>query len=78
MHRIKVISYSGYIGEESPRVFFLGSARIEVVEILESWKEQKIKERSVKRYFKVKGDDGRVYRLSYDEEEKEWTCDPAG
>jgi len=72
--RIKVVSYSGYMGEECPRAFIIGDKGVDVVDILERWKGQRIGERSVKRFFKVRGDDGRVYTLCYDEEEKEWTC----
>lgn len=74
--KFEVVSYSGYRGEETPRAFLLGSGRVEVAEVLERWKEQRVAERSIKRYFKVKGDDGMVYTLCYDEQEKEWTYSP--
>jgi hypothetical protein len=71
--KFEVVSYSGYMGEEAPRAFILGAVRVEVVEILERWKEQTLTEKSVKRCFKVKGDDGLVYTLCYDEQENVWT-----
>jgi hypothetical protein len=71
--KIEVVSYSGYMGEEEPRALILGAGRVEVVEILERWKKQGVLERSVKRCFKVKGDDGLVYTLCYDEQENVWT-----
>ncbi len=73
--KVEVVSYSGYRGEETPRAFFLGSVRVGVVEILERWKEQRVAEKSIKRYFKAKGDDGLVYTLCYDEQENVWTYD---
>ena len=74
--KFEVVSYSGYRGEETPRAFILGSERVEVVEVLERWKEQRVAERGVKGYFRVKGDDGLIYTLCYDEQEKEWTYNP--
>ena len=75
--KIEVVSYSGYRGEETPRAFFLGAGRVEIVEILERWKEQGAVDRSIKRYFKVKGNDGLVYTLCYDDEENVWTYRPS-
>ena len=74
--KIEVVSYSGYRGEETPRAFFLSSGRVEVVEVLKRWKEQRVAERGVKSYFRVKGDDGLLYNLCYDEREKEWSYNP--
>jgi hypothetical protein len=71
--KLEVVSYSGYMGEEAPRAFIHGAVRVEVVEILERWKEQGVLERGIKNYFKVKGDDGLVYTLCYDEQENVWT-----
>jgi hypothetical protein len=38
--RIRVIAYSGYRGEETPKTFFLHGKQIEVVEILSRWIEE--------------------------------------
>jgi hypothetical protein len=71
--KIEVVSYSGYRGEETPRAFFLGSNRVEVVEVLERWRGQQVEDSRVKSCFRVKGDDGLVYTLCYDEQDSEWT-----
>ena len=70
--KIRVIDYSGHKGEESPRAFMLGGKRIEVVEIQESWIEERIGGRTTKRFFKVEGSDGRIYKIFYDEKTAEW------
>ncbi len=70
--KIEVMAYSGHKGEETPRAFVLGGKRIEVVEIQESWVEEKIGDRTTKRFFKVKGSDGGIYKIFYDEKTAEW------
>ena len=70
--KIRVIAYSGHKGEEIPRAFMLGGKRIEVVEIQESWIEEGIGDRTTKRLFKVKGSDGRIHKIFYDEKAAEW------
>jgi hypothetical protein len=70
--KVQVVAYSGYRGEETPRSFVLGDRRIEVVEIQESWIEQAIEERATKRFFKIKGSDGGIHNIFYDEKAEEW------
>ena len=70
--KIRVIAYSGHKGEEIPRAFVLGGKRIEVVEIQESWIEEGIGDRTTRRFFKVKGSDGRIHKIFYDEKAAEW------
>jgi hypothetical protein len=70
--KIKVIAYSGYRGEESPRIFTLHDEEIEIVEILSMWVEEDIKNKTRKRFFRVKGLDGYRYNIYYDEKIKEW------
>jgi len=70
--KIRVIAYSGYRGEETPRAFTLGGRRIEVVEIQESWIEEGIGDRATKRFFKVKGSDGEIHEIFYDEKAAQW------
>ncbi len=70
--RIEVIAYSGYRDEETPRAFTLRDKRIEVVEIEERWIEEGFGERGRKRFFKVKGSDGAIHKIGYDEKTKEW------
>ncbi len=70
--KIHVIAYSGYRGEETPRAFMLGGRRIEVVEIEERWIEEGIGDMTTKRFFKVKGSDGGIHNIFYDEKTAEW------
>jgi hypothetical protein len=70
--KIEIIAYSGYRGEETPRALVLGGKRIEVVEIQESWIEEGIGDRTTKRFFKVKGSDGEIRKIFYDEKAAEW------
>jgi hypothetical protein len=63
---IRVECYAGYRGEETPRAFFLGARRIEVVEVLDRWLAPD------HRYFKVRGDDAGVYIVRHDEAAGEW------
>jgi hypothetical protein len=70
--KINVIAYSGYRGEERPRIFTLHDEEIEIVEILSRWIEEDIKNKTRKRFFKVKGLDGYRYNIYYDEKTKEW------
>jgi hypothetical protein len=39
---IKVIAYSGYRGDESPRAFFINDEKITVVEIVDMWIEESL------------------------------------
>lgn len=70
--KIEVIAYSSYRGEEIPRSFILYGEKIEVMGILGTWIEEEIKERSRKRFFKVKGSDGYTHKIYYDEMRMEW------
>lgn len=70
--RIKVVAYSGYQGEETPRSFILQDKEIKISEILSMWIEESLEDKVRKRFFKVKGIDGYGYKIYYDEEAKEW------
>lgn len=72
MNKISVTAYAGYKGEETPKAFSLEGERIHVVEILERWIEEGIHSGQRKRYFKVKGSDGNMYVISYDEKRMKW------
>jgi hypothetical protein len=70
--KLEVIFYSGYRGEESPRVFILHNEKIEVLEILGKWIEEDLESKERRRFFKVKGSDGYVHKIYYDEKKREW------
>lgn len=70
--RIEVIAYSGYRGEETPRAFTLQDKTIEVAEIQERWVEEGLNDRTIKRFYKVKGTDGAIHQIFYDEKAMEW------
>ena len=72
--KIKVIAYSGYRGEETPKTILLHGTRIEVNEILNQWIEEGLEDRATKRFYQIKGDDGVLYRIYYDEKAMEWFC----
>lgn len=57
---VRVECYAGHRGEETPRRFFLGERKIEVVAVLDRWLAPD------HRYFKVRGDDGCCYILRHD------------
>jgi len=70
--RINVTAYSGYRGEETPRKFIFHGKKVEVVDILSAWIEEKADCKSIKRVFKVKGSDESIHKIHYDEDKKEW------
>jgi hypothetical protein len=70
--KIALTAYSGHRGEEIPRSFILQSEKIEVLEILDRWAEENFETRGRKRFFKIRGSDGYVHKLYYDEREKAW------
>jgi hypothetical protein len=51
-----------------------GGKKVGVAEIQKMWVEEGVEDRSRKRFFKVKGNDGKVYELFYDETVIEWFC----
>ncbi|MFH0726434.1 MAG: hypothetical protein V2B19_08825 [Pseudomonadota bacterium] len=58
--KIRVTCHAGYRGEETPRCFWLGERRIDIVEILDRWAGPDY------RYFKVKDADQSLYILQHD------------
>ena len=70
--QIGVTAYSGYRGEETPREFIIHGKKVKVVEILTAWIEQGIGYKAIKRFFEVKGNDGSIHKIHYDEDKKEW------
>jgi hypothetical protein len=70
--RVEVIAYSGYRGEEIPRTVLYRWKRIEVIEILKQWLEERSDDREIRRFYRVKGSDGDLYTIYYDEKSMEW------
>jgi hypothetical protein len=63
---VRVECYAGHRGEETPRRFFLGARKIEVIEVLDRWLAPD------HRYFRVRGDDGGRYLLRHDVAADKW------
>ena len=70
--KIGVIAYSGYRGEETPRKIILHGDPIEVVEILDRWVEEGPVNRATKRFLRVKGSEGTIHKIYYDDGTVEW------
>jgi hypothetical protein len=70
--RIDVIPYSGYRDDERPGSFFVHGEKIEVVEVLDRWIEEGLEDRARKRFFRLKGSDGNIHRIYYDEKALGW------
>ncbi len=70
--KIEVVADSGYRGEEIPRVVLFHSEKIEVIEILRQWVEERSHDRSRRRFFKIRGSDGALYTIYYDQKSMEW------
>ncbi len=69
-----VDSYAGYKGEETPRTFFYGKRRIEILEVLDRWYEGGLDpQRVTHNYFKVKTAEG-IFLLRYTPRFQSWTA----
>jgi hypothetical protein len=64
--QVHVETHSGHGGVEVPRRFRLDGREIEAVETLDQWSGRN------DRYFKVRGGDGSLYILRFDELRAEW------
>ncbi len=64
--QIEVKCYSGYRGEETPRLIFINKREISVIKILDMWLAPD------HRYFRCLGSDDGVYILRYDENNCTW------
>jgi hypothetical protein len=71
-NRIDIITHSGYRGEETPRAILIHDEKVEVIRILDMWIEEGLEDRTRKRFFKLKGSDGKTHKIYYDEKEMEW------
>lgn len=63
---VRVECYAGYRAEEAPRRFFIGRREIGVVEIIDRWLDP------CNSHFKVRGDDGGIYILRYNQDAASW------
>jgi len=70
--RVEVIAYSGYRGEETPRAVLFWGKRMEVIEILKRWVEVRSDNKEIRRFYQIKGSDGNLYTIYYDEKSMEW------
>lgn len=70
--RVDIGSYSGYKGEESPRVFFAHGEKITVMNILDMWIEENEQDPRRKRFFRLEGSDRFIHTLYYDMEADGW------
>ncbi len=66
-YNLYVIAYAGRKGDERPETFILRGFHIDVVEIVNQWIEEGFKDRARKRCFRVKGSDGNIHTIYYDE-----------
>jgi len=57
---IKVDCYAGYRAEETPRIIWFESRKIEVRKVLDRWLDPD------HRYFKILGDDEGIYIIRHD------------
>jgi len=74
--KVEVVAYSGYRGEEVPRIFKWQGIGVEVAKIWGRWIEEGVSDRVTRRRFGVIGTDGIAYFLIYDEQTHEWLCEP--
>jgi hypothetical protein len=72
---ITVIAYSGYRLHESPRAFLLNDVTLTVVEILDKWIEESYADRIRKRFFVVKTNNDKQFKVYVDEKTSEWFCE---
>jgi hypothetical protein len=70
--RVLVECYAGYRGDQTPRVLVLDAQRIRVAEIVGQWLTPD------HRYFKLTGDDGRVYIVRQDVGSDVWELQADG
>lgn len=75
---ISVTTYAGYKGGERPKSFTVDEKVIEVVEIVKMWIEEDRDTRRQKRFFTVKGNDGKIHTVYYDETAQRWYLKQTG
>lgn len=70
--RVDIGSYSGYKGEESPRVFFVHGEKITVMNILRMWIEEGEQDRKRRRFYTLEGSDRFIHTLYHDIDSDGW------
>ena len=70
--KIDVMSYDGYKGEESPRIFYTHGEKITVMDVLEMWIEEEDAAPKRKRFFLLQGSDGFIHKVYCDIETSQW------
>ena len=70
--KVRVRCYAGYQAEETPRSFSFDDQEIEMTEVVDRWRTPD------QRYFKVKGNDRRLYVLRHDIASGEWELTTIG
>ncbi len=70
--KIEVTAYAGQRSGEQPRSFVLDGKKTGITEIISQWIEEGVYDQQQRRFFRVKGDDGFIYLLSYEEQKGEW------
>ncbi len=63
---IKVECYAGYRGDETPRVIWFESRKIEIKKVLDRWLDPD------HRYFKMQDDEQRIYIIRHDTNTGSW------
>lgn len=69
---VNVTTYAGYKGGERPKAFTIEGKTVEVRELVRMWIEEDRDTRRQKRFFTVKGSDGNVRTVYYDETLQRW------
>jgi hypothetical protein len=72
---IKVITYSGYRDDERPRALIINDETMTVVEIVDKWIEESYPDRMRKRFFIVKTENDKQYKIYVDEKTAQWFCE---
>ena len=68
----RVICYAGGREEERPRVFYRGGERVDIEGIIHAWIGEEGESRERRRFFQVRGTDGKLCLLSFDESLGTW------
>ncbi len=69
----KIQFYEGYRGEEIPKKFLYGRREVKVKEIISSgYIGSQEPEKSIDRFFEVRGEDEKIYRIFYISDLEEW------